>query len=195
MTPDHGLQAGLRPRRARAADAPGADGRQCGRGAAIGADRYAASAGHGRADSQPRAATVRAIAGRGDRVGDGADRDRASPKVSPIRRCTPRWKRCSTRLRRRPPRAGGGPRWFAMKSCCLRKWASGSIWPSARSPEPPIISSRSAPSPAGRSARRRRSPTPANFCRFRFVREGGEAAGAISSRVSISPAISSLATC
>ena len=62
----------------------------------------------GRADPQPRAAAVGAAAGGGDRMGDGADRDRASrrPALSAALRGARR--RCSTRSRRRLRRSGWG---------------------------------------------------------------------------------------
>src|SRR5439155_19719367 len=69
---------GLCPRGARAADAAGADRRQYGPGAAVVANRYAAAAGGGRTDPQPRPVAVGAAARGGDRVGNGADRDRAA---------------------------------------------------------------------------------------------------------------------
>ena len=85
MTPDARAAGRLCARRARAAHAAGADGRQCRPGAA-----------RARTDAQLPQATVelvhsrgplagRAVAGGGDRMGDGADRDRACPKASPIR--------------------------------------------------------------------------------------------------------------
>ena len=75
---------GLCPRRAGPADAAGADGRECRSGAASPRDRHPASAGDGRTGPQPRALAVRAAAGGGDRMGDGADRDRTSrrPAIS-----------------------------------------------------------------------------------------------------------------
>ena len=62
-----------------AADAAGADGRAMWSQAQLSrADRHPAAAGDGRAGPQPRAVAVRAAAGGGDRMGDGADRDRAA---------------------------------------------------------------------------------------------------------------------
>ena len=91
-----------------AADAAGADRRKCGRGRAPFADRYAASPGRDRAGAQPRAVAERAAASCGDRMGDGADRDRASRRRSPIRGCIRRSTRLLAAIEAAPSASGWG---------------------------------------------------------------------------------------
>ena len=158
MTPEHGLQAAYVRGARGPADAAGADGRQPGRGGAVGADRGAIAAGDGRTAAQPRAVAGRAVAGGGDRLGDGADRDRAArgPALSAI--CTTRSTGCWRRSRRRRRRAGGGRRWCAMNCCCWPNWASGSTSTVRGERRTMTTWSRSARDRAGRSARPRPSP-------------------------------------
>ena len=77
---------------------------------------------------------VRTAAGGGDRMGDGADRDRAARGPALSAPLSKRWKGCSTRSRPRRRRAAGERRWCAMNCCCLPNLASGSISTAARSP-------------------------------------------------------------
>ena len=81
---------------------------------------------------------------------------------------------CSTRSRPRRRRRAGARRWCATNCCCSPSSASASISSAARSPAATMISSRSVPSRAVRSAPPKPSLMPASSCRCRaFVREGG----------------------
>ena len=143
------------------------------------AHRRAAAAGDGRAGPQPRAAARRAAARGGDRMGDGADRDRLARSASPIRGFTTPSTACSPRSRRRRRPAAGAPRWCASSCCCSPSSASASTSIAARSPIPPTIWSRSARARAARSAPAAAEPYGGNLLPLpRFVREGGPASWA-----------------
>ncbi len=167
MTPEHGLQAayvrGARGRRMRPVLMAG----NLVQAQLSARTDDAASAGDGRADPQPRAASVRAASGGSDRMGDGADRDRASrgPALS-----------AAVRGARRAARRDRGSTFGARVGSgagALRTAAAGRAWVRPRSRplrgerQRTTIWSRSAPSPAAPSAPQRPSPMRASCCRCR----------------------------
>ena len=122
------------------------------------------------------AAAGRAAARRGDRMGDGADRDRAARSAALSAALFGARRRCWRRSRRRRRRAAGARRWSATSCCCSPNWASASTSSAARSAASTddlvAVSPRSGRAVSAAEAEPyagKLLPLP------RFVREGGQA--------------------